>query len=340
MPKTTVIMLLYNGEEYVREAIDSIISQTFTDFELLVIDDGSTDNGPEIVRQYADNRIRLIVKQHNEGIVAARNTGLKYANGEYIAWLDCDDIASPTRLEEQVTFLDEHPDFGAVGSWYEEIDENGKLTGKIQRIDAPSELIPSILLFRNYFGNSSIVLRRSVIPEQGCRLYPGAEDFDLMVRISQKAKLVNLPKILMKYRVHGRNITVRSTDIVNGYVKCIVRSQLERMQISIADQHLEVHQKIAESTADNAQFMTKAESWLTFLRSKNCMYGIYERRYFDLCIGNMWLRLLLLAKNERLAIAASFMSSGLALLSIRYLFFILLYKLHYRLRRNFNGSST
>lgn len=116
-------MPVYNGERFLREAIESVLQQTFADFELLIVNDGSTDRSLDIIQTYNDSRIRLIDNGANLGLIAARNTGLKNARGEYIALLDCDDIAYPDRLAEQIAFLDKNPSFGMVGAWIEMIDE-------------------------------------------------------------------------------------------------------------------------------------------------------------------------------------------------------------------------
>ena len=122
-PKVTAVIPVYNREKYLRGAIESILAQTFTDFELLVIDDGSTDGSREAIRSYHDPRIRLMCNETNQGIPKTRNRGIQFARGEYLAFLDSDDWAYPERLAKQVAFLDSHPDYAAVGAW---IDVDGR----------------------------------------------------------------------------------------------------------------------------------------------------------------------------------------------------------------------
>ena len=118
MPLVSVIMPVYNGEKYLAEAIDSILVQTFTDFELLIVDDGSQDNSAEIIRSYVkrDSRIRFFQQEQNEGSANARNRGIANAKGEFIAAMDCDDVSLPERLQKQVDFLESHPEIGALGT--------------------------------------------------------------------------------------------------------------------------------------------------------------------------------------------------------------------------------
>ncbi|NHJ46179.1 MAG: glycosyltransferase family 2 protein, partial [Asgard group archaeon] len=114
--KVTVLMSVFNGEKYLREAIDSVLHQTFTDFEFLIINDGSTDNSVEIINSYDDERIHLVHNEQNIGLAASLNKGINLARGEYIARMDCDDINHQTRLEKQVKFMDKNPDIGLLSS--------------------------------------------------------------------------------------------------------------------------------------------------------------------------------------------------------------------------------
>ena len=118
-PRVTVLMSVYNGQGFLRQAIQSILNQTFTDFEFLIIEDGSTDATVEIVRSFPDQRIKLCLNGSNIGLISSLNQGLSLATGEYIARMDADDISLSTRLERQVAFMDAHPSVGVCGSWLE-----------------------------------------------------------------------------------------------------------------------------------------------------------------------------------------------------------------------------
>jgi len=131
MVKVSVIIPAYNAE-YIREAIDSVLNQTFKDFEIIVIDDGSTDNTPNILKSYG-NKIRW-KSQENKGSASATNEGIKMAKSEYIAYIDADDVCLPERLEIQIKYLDEHPDVGLVYTDFYQIDENNKINSKVTAI--------------------------------------------------------------------------------------------------------------------------------------------------------------------------------------------------------------
>ena len=149
-PKVTVLMPIYNGERYLGEAIDSILGQTLRDFELLIIDDGSTDGSRGIIESYSDSRINLVRNDCNLGLVATLNRGLELSRGDYIARMDCDDIALPTRLEKQVQYMDHNPEVGLCGTCYQWFDEKSTKTVLLAEDDGSIRLT---LAFENAFGH-------------------------------------------------------------------------------------------------------------------------------------------------------------------------------------------
>src|SRR5262249_27061073 len=147
-PKVSVAIPVYNREKYIAQAIDSILAQTFTDFEILIIDDGSTDSSVAIARSYSDPHIRLVCHATNSGVAVARNSAIAHARGEYLAFLDSDDWAYPQRLAKQVAFLDRHPDYAAVGAWIEWMDTDGRPFGRTKRKPTSPEDIAALRLFQ------------------------------------------------------------------------------------------------------------------------------------------------------------------------------------------------
>ena len=282
MPRVSVLMPVYNGERFLREAIESVLHQTFTDFELLIINDGSTDGSLDIIQTYRDPRIRLINNGANIGLIATRNKGIDNARGEFFALLDCDDIAYPERLAAQVTFLDKNPDFGMVGTWVKIIDENGRPTGKIVKYTASPEMIPSLLVFRCYFVQSAVVIRKSALPEEHYRLYPGAEDFDLWVRVAKNARVWNLQKVLVSYRVHPSSISFVNARIIENYAREINCNQLKAINIEPSSRELDIHRGIAKSSVLPANgFIKEAEGWLAKLYTANKQVNYYKSPFFS-----------------------------------------------------------
>ncbi len=212
-PSVTVFMPVYNGENYLKEAIESILRQTFSDFEFLIIDDGSVDKSVAIIQSIPDERIRFIQNERNMGLPFTRNKGFTLAKGEYIAFIDSDDTSAPDRLEKQVNFMEAHPQVGICGSWVQDVDAQGTiLPGKVRRYPTEDEKIRRMLLWSPPLWNPSLILRKQVIIEHNLFHDPQyliGEDYDLWVRASRVAKLANIPEYLHYYRRHAHQISTR-----------------------------------------------------------------------------------------------------------------------------------
>ena len=200
--KVTVLLPVYNCAQYITEAIDNILAQSVDNFEFLIIDDGSTDETPRILRNYKDPRIRLI-RHENRGLAGTLNVGIGLARGKYIARQDQDDISLPDRLAKQVSYMESHPECGLLGTWAQ-IMEGDRLTERYHKHPAsPSELRYQ-LLFNNPFVHSSVMLRKSVLETLGgystdpSRQPP--EDYELWSRLSRHSSVANLPEVLLHYR--------------------------------------------------------------------------------------------------------------------------------------------
>ena len=203
--KVSILMPVFNGEKYLQEAIESILGQTFVDYEFLIIDDGSADQSFSIIKEFGDSRIKLERNGLNRGLVYSLNKGLDLASGEYIARMDCDDISLPERLAKQVAFMDCHPEVGVCGTWVESMD-----TGQIYRCLVDHESIQAGLLQTNQMAHPSVMIRTSVIRQH--RLYynpafPYAEDYELWVRMAKLTRLANLPEVLVRHRIHSLQIS-------------------------------------------------------------------------------------------------------------------------------------
>lgn len=203
----SVIMPLYNAEDYVAEAIESILAQTYKNFELIIIDDGSSDKSPEIAGNYAqkDSRIRFFVNEKNLGVAKTRNRALTEARGDYIAPLDNDDVALPTRLEEQVKFLEEHLDHALVGSDLEIIDEQSRVTA-VRNYPHTNEEIQRCLTRMNPIANPASMFRHEVFSALGGAYDESVcpvEDYEFVSRVARHYKLANLQQKLTRYRIRA-----------------------------------------------------------------------------------------------------------------------------------------
>jgi len=218
-PKITVLLTVFNGEQYLSEAIDSILCQTFNDFEFIIINDGSSDKSAEIAERYAQKDSRIIlIHQKNEGLTKSLNKGLSLAKGEYIARMDADDISEPERLQVQAQFLDQNQDVGVVGIDGLVIDEEGHEVGKVGHPVLHNE-ITALLLLDNRFTHSSVMFRAKLSHLYGVydETLIMAQDYDLWLRFFMYTKMANIPRPLHKWRANitsGISINKRDEQIV------------------------------------------------------------------------------------------------------------------------------
>lgn len=209
-PLISVVMAVYNGDRYLRETIESVRQQTFTDFEFVIVDDGSMDQTWNILTYYSqqDSRLKLHQNQTNLGQTDSLNRALALAKGKYIARQDADDISLPTRFEKQVRLLDENPDVVMVSSDIDVIDQDGNYKWTYQR-GCHSSLVCWYLLFHNYIsGHSQVMFRRETILELGG--YAGThltQDYRLWSRFSRVGIIAIIPEVLLKYREHGSSLS-------------------------------------------------------------------------------------------------------------------------------------
>jgi glycosyltransferase involved in cell wall biosynthesis len=209
LPKISVLMPAYNAAKYIYKAIASVLDQTYSDFELLIINDGSTDDTASVALSFNDPRIVLINTEH-EGIAAALNTGLRLADGSFIARFDADDICLPQRLEKQLNFLEDHPDYVLVGSDAEYILENGDFLFNFQCIAHSNEEIQRNLYVYCPFIHSTVMYKRDeVIKAGGYNVHAhNFEDYLLWTSISKVGKLQNLREPLIKVRLNASSVTI------------------------------------------------------------------------------------------------------------------------------------
>jgi glycosyltransferase involved in cell wall biosynthesis len=213
-PRVSVVMPVYNAEAYLAEAVESVLAQTFKDFELLAVDDASTDRSPELLAFYArkDPRVRVLRNPQNLMISRTLNAGLNQAQGEYLARMDADDVSLPDRLAKQVAYLDAHPRAGVVGGTMVITDATGRATGE-RRYHLTDAAIRRHLFRYNPFSHPLVMMRTAIVRAVGGYLpeYDFAEDYELYFRIGRKAEFGNLPDVLLRYRVVPRSLTAAVT---------------------------------------------------------------------------------------------------------------------------------
>ncbi|MDZ8224906.1 MULTISPECIES: glycosyltransferase family A protein [unclassified Nostoc] len=208
MPKVTVIIPAYNAMTYLPETLDSVLKQRFTDFEVLIINDGSTDSIVTWVSKITDYRVKLI-SQENQGLSAARNTGIVHAQGEYVAFLDADDLWEPTKLEKQVHCLDSKPEVGLVYTWTLLVDQQGISTGTVTASHTEGNIWEKLLLGDIIGSGSSAMIRRSCFETVGLfdTELSSIEDCDMWVRIAAIYPFAVIKEVLVYYRQHFTNMS-------------------------------------------------------------------------------------------------------------------------------------
>lgn len=206
-PLISVVMTVYNGEKYLRAAIESILDQTFKDFEFIIVDDGSTDRSLAIIKSYKDARIRVI-SHKNMGVSASCNKAMKIARGVYIARQDADDISLPDRFQKQVDYLRRHSEVGLLGTNYYQIDGSDKIISATNVFTHPDDLRLAEI-FYNQFGQGAVIIKTSVLKTVGGydSRYKIAHDYDLWVRINRVSKIAILKESLYKWRSVGEGLS-------------------------------------------------------------------------------------------------------------------------------------
>jgi glycosyltransferase involved in cell wall biosynthesis len=207
----SVILPVFNSDLYLKESIDSILNQTYQNFELIIINDNSTDNSKQIIFNYTDNRINYYENLKNEGLVFTLNRGLKIAKGDFIARMDADDISLPFRFKKQVDFLNLYQDIDLIGSNYCTIDKNGKILNRV-KYPLNHEDIKFGLLFNSVICHPSIMFRRQIV-DSNIFVYKNeyfpAEDYYLWTTLVSKIKIRNIDVFLLFYRIHDSQISKR-----------------------------------------------------------------------------------------------------------------------------------
>lgn len=291
-PKVTVFMPVYNRAAFVGAAIESVLAQNFEDFELLIIDDGSSDESMSVVGRYQDRRIRVERNNRNQGIPHTRNRGLDLAAGEYIALLDSDDRMASRRLERQVAYLDRRPHITTLGGWVTKVDDRGRPVRNLVKPLHPEEL-KAWLLFRCCHANTSLMARTAAL--RSLRYdedFAVSSDFELSVRLTRTHQAANMPRTLTLMREHGGRITNSSGNRVDAAKALIAQRQLIALGVPFDQADLERHCKLmrikGKQWREHPDFLDWAEPWLERLQRANTVAGIYSSRALNSVFGQVW----------------------------------------------------
>ncbi|TNJ39069.1 glycosyltransferase [Chlorobaculum thiosulfatiphilum] len=294
-PPVTVLMPVHNGERYLKEAIESILAQSFADFEFLVIDDGSTDRSRQIAESYGgDPRIVLVANAENRGTVHVLNQGIAMASGRYIARMDADDISLPERLERQVRFMDEHPDVGVSGTGMRLI-KNDKLRNTRTHTASDPELKIQ-LLFSPCFFHPTVIIRAELAKAHP---YPDnlvyTQDYNYWTKLAPLTSFANLSEVLLHFREHEGQISTRKADLQITNARALRAEYLKRLAGAASDEQLAIHHAIAENRNDID--LEKAKAWLEKLVGMNDTAKLFDAEIFRREMARRWW--LVCRKNTR-----------------------------------------
>ncbi|MBZ2167692.1 glycosyltransferase family 2 protein [Marinobacter sp. F4216] len=310
MPLVSVVMSVYNGEEFLRYSIESIINQSFEDFEFIIVNDGSSDRSGEIIESYRDSRILYIKNESNKGLIESLNKGIGFSRGKYIARQDADDIALKNRLQKQVGYLENNADVWVLGCGLEMIDGEGKF---ISNWIHPTgcNVVRWNLLFNNCVAHSSSVFRRDVVEKIGVydKQYRYAEDYELWSRVSRSHQVENLPEPLQKYRLHPDAVSsLRGSDQLKVQEKISwmnIKNELILSQST--DEFRVLLPQFKVGSVDDAVYYVSALLKLKKIFSENRDLSFVDSRHIDSYIVSCVLGL-----RERLTLLQSihFMIKG------------------------------
>lgn len=252
-PRLTVLLPVYNAAPYLGEAVRSVLGQSFADFELLAIDDGSTDESLDILRSFDDSRMRIERNDVNQGLIATLNKGLDLARGEYVARMDGDDLAMPRRLEAQVAMMDGDAGLGACGMF---IETFGHGRPAVQRYPVRNEQVQCHLLGYTPMAHPTVMFRKPMFDHHCLRYdrnFPHAEDYDLLERASHCFRLANIPEVGLRYRLHATQVSRVHSGILQ---ESVARIRSRRMKLFLQDAYSETVPSMLEMFFNTGRHVT------------------------------------------------------------------------------------
>jgi len=251
-PLVTVLMPVYNTEKYVAESIESVLNQTFGDFEFLIIDDGSTDKSLEVIKSYDDKRIRVVKNEENIKLIATLNKGIDLSEGKYICRIDADDINVLNRLEKQFNIMESHPEYAACSSWIENFYDDGR-ENFIVKYEELHNSIRIKTLYQNHFCHPSSFIRKDFINKNNARFdkrFIHSEDYFFFVKLSEIGTLYNIQEVLVKVRKHGTNVSVLNSQIQNKNSILVIAYQLNKIGINTENINYDLYFRFFYATFD------------------------------------------------------------------------------------------
>ncbi len=324
----TILMSVYNGGKYLSESIHSMLNQTFSDFEFIIIDDASTDSSRDIIHSYNDPRIKLIKNEKHIGQAQSLNKGLVKAKGNYIARMDQDDISLPMRLECQLNVMEKNKNIGVCGTFALFIDNNGEIINLKypEKLMTKNQDLKPQLLFKPCFIHPTVVIRLSLLKNHHIIFEKGgghAQDYLMWFRLSSLTDFMNISDKLLKYRIHDEQLsTSKFNDQFISSIntrKRIIEKFLER---EVSEDEKIKHSRISVAQhCSNLTEIDEAENWLQFLMNYNERNKKYETKSLTIVLENIWILLCMNSSHLGVMLLLKYFTSPL-----RYFKFANIYK--------------
>jgi len=286
-PRITVLLPVHNGERYLGDAIASVLAQTLTDFELVVVDDGSTDRTAEILSGVTDGRLRVIRNEKNAGIAAALNAGIRASQAEFLARMDADDICDPRRLERQAAYLEAHPEVSICGTWYRAFGAR-RVTG---RPPLDHERICAAMCFGWAIAHPTILMRRDFLKREGLSydesFRESAEDIEFLLRAADLTRLANVPEFLYFYRLHEGQMSAESAARRQRELSRALARPLRALTPGATESEKALHAAFGHRPLSLGE-LAQAEEWLLKLLRANEERRVYEGDAFRAEVRHQW----------------------------------------------------
>ena len=271
MPLISVLMPVYNGMPHLKEAVESILNQDFRDFELIVINDGSTDDSLQIAKSYTDARIHILDSAKNQGLIYQLNRGMEAAQGRYIARLDADDIALPNRLQQQFEYLEQHPETGLLGGFAQVLGSK-----EIMQHSTKREEIMIELLYRNAFIHSTVMFRKEVYTAVSSGFnedYKHAEDYHMWQLFALHTGVANLEQVLIQYRMHAQQVSkVHAAGLETSANKVRLEYMAAALETELSETEREVHLALIHG-AEREIAPDRVKKWVDYLKKRNTFFS-------------------------------------------------------------------
>jgi len=292
MPKVSIILPVFNANKHIKIAINSMLLQTFKDFELIILDDGSTDDSIQVIQQFKDKRIKIYQNDYNKGLIFSLNRLMQLANSQYIIRMDADDISFPNRLFEQVRYMETNPDFIVSGSWVKTLDS---FPNRTRLYPVQPEYLKTLLLFyvpivhpSTVFRNDLMKMSKSLYDEE----FQYVEDYDLWVRLSKVHQISNCPQVLLGYRINPTGIchTNGLSQIINN--KKVIQRMYEDIGFIHEQNMLDMHFKLELNNRVDIlyiqDYFSELENWnlKTKYFNKGALNKVLSLRWMELFFFN------------------------------------------------------